>query len=68
VERTLTLSSSLSFVAGLVLRKYDRERQGRRKLDPKRLTGIQVAYSVLLAYPVCVFYVWVHRNLDGWLR
>ena len=65
MERFLVVSSVLSLVSGFLLRSYERKRHGGVVPNPKRLTAIQVAYSVLLAYPFCVLYVWVDRRFGG---
>lgn len=53
------LSAVLSLVVGLVLKKKDRQ-----KVDNKKLTLTQVLYSILLAYPFCLLYVWIKSLME----
>lgn len=58
----LLISSALALLLGFLLRGYERRRYGRMKHDPKRLTALQVVYSVLLAYPFCAAYLWIETT------
>lgn len=55
----LIASSIASLGLGFFLRRYERRHYGKVEQNPKRLTALQVAYSVLLAYPFCALYAWV---------
>ena len=48
---------------GLYLRHRDRRRVTQGRIDWRRLTPLQLAYSCLLAYPFCVVYVLIDRAL-----
>lgn len=57
------ISSAVSLALGFWLRRGERRRYGKIEPNPKRLTALQVVYSLLLAYPFCVAYVWAEKHL-----
>lgn len=53
------LSAILSLLLGIFLKNKD-----KKKIDNKKLTANQIIYSILLAYPFCLLYLWVMMLLE----
>ena len=68
MERLLLLSSLLALAAGFAMKRFELKRTGGNHVNPKRLRGFQIVYSLLLAYPFCALYVWIHAHFDEWFR
>ena len=53
------LSAMISILIGFFLKNKD-----KKKIDNKKLTLNQVIYSLLLAYPFCLLYLWIMWLLE----
>lgn len=58
------ISGLVAFGLGLFLREKDRQSPTRGEIDNKKLMPLQILYSCLLAYPLCLLVVFLHLSLS----
>lgn len=59
------VSGAVSFALGAYLRRRDARSPSGGVIDRRRLTPLQIAYSLLLAYPFCAAYVALDLSLGS---
>ncbi|MBN8230834.1 hypothetical protein JYK02_25285 [Corallococcus macrosporus] len=59
------VSGLVSLVLGVYLRRWDEHGPTGGVIDRRRLTPLQITYSVLLAYPFCAAYVALDLHLGS---
>ncbi|RKH59518.1 hypothetical protein D7X55_19565 [Corallococcus sp. AB049A] len=59
------VSGAVSFALGAYLRRRDARGPSGGVIDRRRLTPLQITYSLLLAYPFCAAYVALDLSLGS---
>jgi hypothetical protein len=59
----LVISSLAIFAVGAWVRHIDVVKKKNAQIDRRKLTPLQIIYSVCFAYPFCVFYLWLENIL-----